>query len=103
MTLVASLAFAIGALSLLCTARLARIAVRARSRKRCLSPLAFVGLEGWSESPLDPVGHVVVRGELWEAIAESSAPRGTLIRVVGAAGTRLRVTRVDERLPRTEA
>jgi membrane-bound ClpP family serine protease len=70
---------------------IAKAALRARSRKRCLTPQPFVGLAGESETALAPTGHVVVRGELWEAIAEVPAPRGARVRVVGADGTRLRV------------
>jgi membrane-bound serine protease (ClpP class) len=97
MTIVASTAIALAGLMLLATVPIVRVALRARARKRCTSPPAFVGLEGWSESPLEPVGHVVVRGELWEAVADTPAPRGAIVRVVGTDGTRLRVARVDAR------
>jgi membrane-bound serine protease (ClpP class) len=94
MTIVASITFALMALVLVASVHMARIALRARARTRCTSPPVFVGLEGWSESPLEPIGHVIVRGELWEAVADAPAPRGAPVRVVGADGTRLRVARI---------
>jgi membrane-bound serine protease (ClpP class) len=93
---IAAVAAAVVAIAIVLVPR-ALAARRARARKRCLSPPAFVGLEGWSETPLAPNGHVVVRGEIWEAVAESRAPRGARVRVLGAAGTRLRVSPLGQR------
>jgi len=68
-----------------------RIALRARARKRCLRPPTLLGLEGWAETRLEPAGYVLVRGEIWEAVAEGFVARGKQVRVVGTEGTRLRI------------
>jgi membrane-bound serine protease (ClpP class) len=54
---------------------LAWLGLKARRNKALTGPSAMIGLLATVRSPLDPLGQVEVRGELWEAVlAPDSAP-----------------------------
>jgi membrane-bound serine protease (ClpP class) len=65
------------------TAFLVRLAVRARRMKARLGANALVGSLAQAMEPLQPVGHVLVEGEIWRAVATTPVPAGTPLRVVG--------------------
>jgi membrane-bound serine protease (ClpP class) len=82
------------------TVFLVRLAVRARSLKVRLGADAMVGRDASAMEALHPEGHVpeghvLVEGEIWRAVAETSVPAGTLLRVVGHEHNLLRVMPVD--------
>ncbi len=55
---------------------------------------SMVGATGTAVSDLDPWGTVQVKSELWSAVAEEgSIKKGERVRVVGAEGVRLKVTK----------
>lgn len=55
---------------------------------------SMVGATGTAVSDLDPWGTVQVKSELWSAVAEEgSIKKGEQVRVVGAEGVRLKVTK----------
>lgn len=70
---------------------LVRLAVRARKRKALLGPDALVGSRATAMEPLELQGHVLVDGEIWDAVAAEPAPKGAELRVVGHDGMVLRV------------
>jgi len=74
------------------TAFLVRLAVKARRMKARLGADALVGHRASAMEALNPEGHVVVDGEIWQAIANEVVPAGTLLQVVGHEQYRLRVT-----------
>ena len=56
---------------------------------------ALIGRRGTVRAPLDPVGMVMVQGELWSARAEGApVPVGADVEVVGEEGFELRVRRI---------
>jgi membrane protein implicated in regulation of membrane protease activity len=59
---------------------------------------AMVGLEAEVASPCRPRGQVRVLGELWEAICETGADPGEIVRVTGVDGLRLVVERAGSRV-----
>jgi membrane-bound serine protease (ClpP class) len=65
------------------------------ARTRRMKPLTgaegMIGEVGDVVAPLEPEGTVFVHGEYWDAIASSSLPRGTRIRVKEVRGRRLQV------------
>jgi membrane-bound serine protease (ClpP class) len=65
------------------TVFLVRLAVRARKRKALLGPDALVGSRATAMEPLSLKGHVLVEGEIWEAVATEPAPAGADLRVIG--------------------
>jgi membrane-bound serine protease (ClpP class) len=70
---------------------LVRLAVRARKRKALIGPDALVGSRATAMEPLAPSGHVLVEGEIWDAVATEPAPKGADLRVVGHKEMLLRV------------
>ena len=91
-----------GAVSLafgLITVFLVRIAVRARKRKALLGVDAMVGHEAVALDELTPEGHVLVEGEIWQALAPTALPKGTALQVVGREGLLLRVEPAPANLP----
>jgi membrane-bound serine protease (ClpP class) len=62
---------------------LVRLAVRARKRKSRIGADAMVGSPATAMEPLAPQGHVLVEGEIWQAVANSPVAAGTRLRVVG--------------------
>jgi membrane-bound serine protease (ClpP class) len=51
----------------------------------------LVGATGVAVEPLAPLGHVQVRGELWEAHAAEDVPSGGRVRVIAVEGLLLEV------------
>jgi membrane-bound serine protease (ClpP class) len=64
------------------TVFLVRLAVRARRIKTRLGPSALVGCRATAMEPLAPKGHVLVEGEIWQAVAANPVPAGAPLRVV---------------------
>ena len=64
------------------TVFLVRLAVRARRRKSLLGPSALVGNSAKAMEPLTPEGHVLVEGEIWQAVSTEPVPAGAPLRVV---------------------
>lgn len=77
------------------TAFLVRLAVKARRMKARIGADALVGHLASAMEPLNPEGHVVVDGEIWQAVANQVVPAGTQLQVVGHEQYRLRVTPMD--------
>ena len=67
----------------LITVFLIRIALRARRQKSRLGPSALVGCRASAMEPLNPEGHVLVEGEIWQAVSTAPVSAGTPLRVVG--------------------
>jgi len=65
------------------TVFLVRLAVRARKRKSRIGADAMVGSTATAMEPLDPQGHVLVEGEIWQAVANAPVAKGTALRVTG--------------------
>ncbi len=75
---------------------LTTIALRARRNKVQTGGEAMLGTVAVVQTALDPVGQVLVRGELWQARAESKIAVGETVRIRGRRGLLLDVER-DER------
>jgi membrane-bound serine protease (ClpP class) len=75
------------------TVFLATIAVRARHNKVQTGNEALLGSLAIVQSPLDPNGQVMVRGELWQARADSAIQPGETVRILGRDGLLLHVER----------
>ena len=65
------------------TVFLVRLAVRARRRKARTGVDALVGCAATAMEALRPQGHVLVEGEIWEAVANAPVQAGEALRVVG--------------------
>jgi membrane-bound serine protease (ClpP class) len=65
------------------TVFLVRLAVRARMRKARIGADAMVGSPATAMEALAPQGHVLVEGEIWQAVANAPVAAGTRLRVVG--------------------
>jgi membrane-bound serine protease (ClpP class) len=86
------------------TVFLVRIAMRARRLKARLGADALVGRPASAMEALAPEGHVLVEGEIWNAVASEPVAAGTKLRVVGHEQYLLRVAPVDTaNPPRTAA
>ncbi len=72
-----------------------RLAVRAQRMAARTGPQTLVGAEGIATTPIDPIGTVQVRSELWTAVAGTPIPAGTPVRVVAVEGVRIRVVPVQ--------
>lgn len=79
----------------LITVFLVRLAIRARRLKARLGADALVGSAASAMEPLAPQGHVLVEGEIWNAVASEPVAAGTRLRVVGHEQYLLRVAPVD--------
>ena len=71
----------------LITLVLIRLAFRARRSKSHLGPSALVGRLASAMEPINPKGHgseghVLVEGEIWQAVASEPVPAGAVLRVV---------------------
>jgi membrane-bound serine protease (ClpP class) len=84
-------AFAVAAAFGLITAWLVRLAMRARKTKFLLGPSALVGRPARAMEPLTPGGHVLVEGEIWQAVSSEPLPANAALRVVGLDQYLLRV------------
>jgi membrane-bound serine protease (ClpP class) len=73
------------------TVFLVRLVVRARQRKARIGADALVGCPATAMEALGPQGHVLVEGEIWQAVASAPVPAGTALRVVGHDQFLLRV------------
>jgi membrane-bound serine protease (ClpP class) len=80
---------------------LVRLAVRARRRKALIGPDALVGARASAMESLAPQGHVLVEGEIWEAVASQPIAAGTPLRVVSHDQMLLRVEPIAESLTDT--
>ncbi len=65
------------------TVFLVRLAVRARNRKSRIGADAMVGSPATAMEELDPEGHVLVEGEIWQAVANAPVAKGAKLRVTG--------------------
>ena len=65
------------------TVFLVRLAVRARQRKARIGADAMVGCPATAMEALAPQGHVLVEGEIWNAVASAPIAAGSTLRVVG--------------------
>jgi membrane-bound serine protease (ClpP class) len=70
---------------------LVSIVVKARRNKVLTGAEGMIGELGVAETPLEPEGQVLVRGEYWDAVAPSNIPAGAPVRVKGVAGLKLQV------------
>ena len=84
-------AFAVATAFSLITVWLVRLAMRARKTKFRLGPAALVGRPARAMEPLTPEGHVLVEGEIWDAVASEPVAAGAALRVVGLDHYRLLV------------
>jgi membrane-bound serine protease (ClpP class) len=80
----------------LITIFLTAIAVRARRNKVQTGGEALLGTIAIAQTALNPNGHVLVRGELWEAHADSQIAAGETVRIRNRNGLLLQVER-DQR------
>jgi membrane-bound serine protease (ClpP class) len=87
----ATTAIAAGVAFGLITVFLVRIAVRARHNKSMMGVDALLGQIAIVTKPLEPMGQVMVHGELWEAHSATPAPRDTRVRVTAINGLTLTV------------
>jgi membrane-bound serine protease (ClpP class) len=74
------------------TVFLVRLAMRARRLKQRLGFDALVGRPASAMEPLTPEGHILVDGEIWQAVADQALPAGTALRVTGHNEYLLEVT-----------
>ncbi len=77
-----ALAFSISAAFGIITVFLLRLAWRARQRKFRLGADAVVGSFATAMEPLNPTGHVLVDGEIWQAICSQPVAVGQQLRVL---------------------
>jgi membrane-bound serine protease (ClpP class) len=85
------IAFSVSAAFGLITVFLVRLAVRARRMKSRLGIDALLGSAAQAMEELTPAGHVLVEGEIWEAVASQPVAKGAALRVVGHDAYLLRV------------
>jgi membrane-bound serine protease (ClpP class) len=97
------IAIAISAAFGVITVLLIRIAVRARRRKARLGADALIGSHATAMEPLAPVGHVLVEGEIWQAVASQALPAGASLKVVGHDHMVLRVEPLNAGQPAAAA
>ena len=81
------------------TAWLMWLAARARRMKSLIGADALVGHNARAMEPLAPEGHVLVEGEIWEAVASEPVAAGVQLRVVGHEQYLLRVTPAEPNRP----
>ena len=94
-----AVAFSVSAAFGIITVFLVRLAVRARRMKSKLGIDALIGRIARAMEPLTPEGHVLVEGEIWQAVASEPVAAGVLLRVVGHAQYLLRVTPAEPANP----
>ena len=70
---------------------LAGLVVRSQRRKARLGADALIGARATAMEPLSPVGHILVDGEIWQAVASEALPAGAPLTVVGHDHMLLRV------------
>jgi membrane-bound serine protease (ClpP class) len=74
------------------TVFLVRLAVRARRAKKMLGLDTLIGRPASAMEALAPEGHVLVEGEIWQAVADAPVPAGSMLRVTGRDEYKLHVT-----------
>jgi membrane-bound serine protease (ClpP class) len=99
MSISPAVAFSVSAAFGIITVFLVRLAVRARRMKSKLGIDALIGRSARAMEPLTPEGHVLVEGEIWQAVASEPVAAGVLLRVVGHAQYLLRVTPAEPANP----
>jgi membrane-bound serine protease (ClpP class) len=70
---------------------LVSIVIQARRNKVLTGASGMIGEEGVTRTGLEPEGQVLVRGEIWDAVASASVPAGARVRVKAVAGLKLLV------------
>jgi len=70
---------------------LVSIVIQARRNKVLTGASGMIGEEGVTRTGLEPEGQVLVRGEIWDAVASANVPAGARVRVKGMAGLKLLV------------
>jgi membrane-bound serine protease (ClpP class) len=75
---------------------LLRFAIAAKRRKALTGEAGMIGLLGVADTDLDPVGNVLVHGELWRAHAAGRIPQGSRVRVREIEGLTLLVESAPE-------
>jgi len=70
---------------------LVSIVIKARRNKVLTGSSGMIGEEGVTRTGLEPEGQVLVRGEIWDAVASANLPAGARVRVKGMAGLKLLV------------
>ncbi|HEV2325323.1 MAG TPA: nodulation protein NfeD [Terracidiphilus sp.] len=65
------------------TVFLVRLAIRAQKRKARIGAEAMVGSRATAMEPLEPEGHVLVEGEIWQAVSAKPVLKGASLRVIG--------------------
>jgi membrane-bound serine protease (ClpP class) len=95
-----SVSAAFGAITVL----LVRLAVRARKRKSRVGADALVGSPATAMEALAPAaaGHVLVEGEIWQAVASAPVAKGAALRVTGHDKMLLRVEPAAEPVNREQ-
>jgi membrane-bound serine protease (ClpP class) len=87
----ASTAIAAGVAFGIITVFLLRLAVRAKHNKSMVGVDALLGQIAVVVKPLEPVGQVLVHGELWQAHSPTPAPRDARVRITAVDGLTLMV------------
>ncbi len=70
---------------------LVSMVIKARHNKVLTGAEGMIGQLGVAQTALEPEGQVLVRGEIWTAVAPSSIPAGAQVRVKDVAGLKLQV------------
>ncbi len=70
---------------------LVSIVIQARRNKVLTGAGGMIGEEGITRTELGPEGQVLVRGEIWEAVASANIPAGARVRVKAVTGLKLLV------------
>jgi membrane-bound serine protease (ClpP class) len=86
------------------TVFLVRLAIRARERKSRIGADALVGSHATAMEPIAPEGyvpqgHILVEGEIWQAVANQSIPAGAALVVTGHNQMVLRVEPLRDAVP----
>jgi membrane-bound serine protease (ClpP class) len=68
---------------------LVSIVVQARRNKVLTGASGMIGEVGITRTALEPEGQVLVRGEIWDAVASANVPPGARVRVKALAGLKL--------------
>ncbi len=68
---------------------LTTLVLRARRNRVITGREGMIGEIGIARTQLEPAGKVFVHGELWNAVARTSVPQGTRVRVSGVDGLQL--------------
>jgi membrane-bound serine protease (ClpP class) len=70
---------------------LVSIVVQARRNKVLTGASGMIGEVGIARTALEPEGQVLVRGEIWDAVASANVPAGAQVRIKALAGLKLLV------------